>query len=328
MRIERVQYESAAEWRALRRQSIGASEIAAVLGISQYQDPMSVYLSKVEGAEIEQTEAMEWGTRIEDYIRQKYAEKHLLKVVQPKSIFRIRGIPMHACPDGIIWPKIATDDVKKGLECKNVGWRMARNWEHGVPADYQLQCQQSMHVLEIMQWDVAVLIGGQEYREYTIDYDAELGATLEEAATVFWDRFVSQKIPPMDLAGLSSMGEYIRKCLSKTDGNIREGTEAERGWLEDFVRARKGAKAVSEQMEEAGNNMRLVIGESDGIRWGDKSKVTFKKQKGRATVDWETIARSHPGLTAEMIENHTSVADDFRVLRVSGPVAKKEDEDE
>lgn len=326
-RIETLKYNTPEEWKKIRRESIGASEIAAVLGVSPWQDAMSVYLNKVEGVEKEETEAMEWGTRIEDYIREKYIENHRTQVAKPANIFRLKDKPLHVSPDGVVVPAGEIgQEVKKGLECKNVGWRMAKFWDDGVPSYYQLQCQQAMHILEIPQWDVAVLIGGQEYREYTLDYDAELGSTIEEAAEVFWNSFIVSRTPPTELAGLDSMREYVRKCLNRTDGLFREGTDEERKWFDEYVSLRRTCKAMDTKVEEAGNNLRLIIGESEGIQWPDKSKATFREQKGRVSVDWETIARSMPGLTAKKIEDHTSVALPTRTLRVSGPGTKGGDE--
>src|SRR5262245_52949583 len=65
-----------AAWLEARRKGIGASEIAAVLGISPWESPFSLYWRKVNGWDYEPSSEMEWGTRLEPVIAEKYANNH------------------------------------------------------------------------------------------------------------------------------------------------------------------------------------------------------------------------------------------------------------
>src|SRR5690242_18272977 len=63
------------EWLKLRRAGISASEIAAVVGLSPWQSPFSLYWTKVEGWETESNAEMSAGTRAEPVIADWFADE-------------------------------------------------------------------------------------------------------------------------------------------------------------------------------------------------------------------------------------------------------------
>lgn len=67
------QYGSQA-WLDARRAMIGASEMAAVLGISPHASPFSLWWSKQEGWDVEQTFSMRVGHFLEPVIAELFAE--------------------------------------------------------------------------------------------------------------------------------------------------------------------------------------------------------------------------------------------------------------
>src|SRR5690554_1892820 len=65
------------DWLQVRTRGIGGSDIAAIAGVSPWATPLSVYLDKIGGApEKEGTEAMGWGTILEDVVAREYARRH------------------------------------------------------------------------------------------------------------------------------------------------------------------------------------------------------------------------------------------------------------
>ena len=69
------------EWLAGRHTGIGASEAAAVLGLSRYKSPLEVYLEKIgELGPQDDSERMYWGRKLEAIIAQEYGIRTGLKV--------------------------------------------------------------------------------------------------------------------------------------------------------------------------------------------------------------------------------------------------------
>ena len=63
------------QWEDLRQNYIGGSDAAAVIGISRFRSPLSVYLEKKSLVKKEpQNERMLWGVRIEPLLRDRFQE--------------------------------------------------------------------------------------------------------------------------------------------------------------------------------------------------------------------------------------------------------------
>src|SRR5262245_64346292 len=63
------------EWKALRREGMGASELSAVLGVSPNNSAFALWWQKMEGWEIESTLEMDIGTWMEPVIRECFARQ-------------------------------------------------------------------------------------------------------------------------------------------------------------------------------------------------------------------------------------------------------------
>src|SRR5258708_35784072 len=65
------------EWLAARRQGITAGEVAAVMGVSSWESPYSLFYRKTgDLPEQGDNEAMRLGRHLEDYVWQRFAELH------------------------------------------------------------------------------------------------------------------------------------------------------------------------------------------------------------------------------------------------------------
>ena len=65
----------------IRRHGIGGSDVAAILGLSKFRTALDVFNDKTEkAAPQEETEAMHWGTLLEDVVAKEFAARTGLKV--------------------------------------------------------------------------------------------------------------------------------------------------------------------------------------------------------------------------------------------------------
>ena len=200
-------------WLAARRKGIGASEIAAVLGISPWESPFSLYWRKVNGWDYEPSAEMEWGNRLEDAIAAKYADAHpdeiLLRgaltvgpepwmLATPDRLIAVETPEELRCwryPDGV-YPAPTVCGV---LELKTA--RAADGWGDDaldVPVHYRAQCLWQMLCVEVNYAVLAVLIGGSDYREYLVRLDERDIATMVEAGRRFMHRLETGDPPPLD----------------------------------------------------------------------------------------------------------------------------------
>jgi len=203
MEIINVQPNSQ-EWLQQRKDGLGGSDCAAALGVSKYKTPYQLWLDKTSQApEQEDNDAMFWGRALEEPIRQKYSNLTDRKVTIPHGIIRNSKYPfMLASVDGI------TDDNRL-FEAKTAafpdGW--GEPYTDEIPEAYLLQVQHYMAVTGIGVTDVAVLIGGRDFRLYEIPADKELQQIIIDGEAAFWDK-VLNKIEPELIDGEDVVLKY------------------------------------------------------------------------------------------------------------------------
>jgi putative phage-type endonuclease len=180
------------DFHAVRMTGIGGSDAAAVLGLSKWKTPLQVYLEKLgQGGLMLDNEAMAWGRALEPVIRQQYAERTGRIVYLPDTALR------HKEHDFMIANLDGYTDDGRVLEVKTA--RSGQEWgEPGsdeIPTNYLLQVQHYLTVTGFEWADVAVLIGGSDFRIYEIRADKDLQALLIEGEAEFWQR-VQDRNPP------------------------------------------------------------------------------------------------------------------------------------
>jgi putative phage-type endonuclease len=260
-------------WLAARRKGIGASEIAAVLGISPWESPFSLYWRKVNGWDYEPSAEMEWGTRLEDAIARKYEDAHPDLYVQKSGLCVGHEPWMLATPDRLIGiacrhpagASTASMGYSSGCsDCMNTGMgepphgvlelktaHSADGWgEPGtddIPVYYRAQVLWQMLIADVPSGEVAVLIGGSQYREYLVRYDARDLDVMFEAGRRFMARIEAGDPPPIDdhHATISTL-KRLHPDLEDTDAEVPESVAA--GYARACEMERK-AKAVKKRYE-------------------------------------------------------------------------------
>jgi len=171
-------------WHAQRLSGIGGSDVAAVVGVSPWKTPLELWREKRgELAPFPDSPVMEWGRRLEPVIVRAYAEATGRRVERPPMLRHPEHGFMIANLDGVA-------DGELVLEVKAA--RTAHGWgEPGtafVPQPYLLQVQHYMAVARLPLAEVAVLIGGHDFRIYRVPEDRVLQALMIEAEADFWER--------------------------------------------------------------------------------------------------------------------------------------------
>lgn len=201
------------DWLKERQKGIGGSDVAAILGMSPWRTPYQVWEEKTtpidETAAEDDRPALYWGRVLEAPIRQAYADKTGRTVTKPAEAFVSSKYPfMRANLDGIA-------DDGRGVEfktsSKSDGWGEVGTDE--IPDYYMTQVQHYLAVTGVKTADVAVLIGGNDFRIYTVEADEELQALLIERESEFW-ALVESRTPP-DLTSTKDAARRYRVATAK-----------------------------------------------------------------------------------------------------------------
>lgn len=192
-----------ADWLATRK--IGSSDAASACGLEDaFGSPLSVYLEKCGLMPRKQNRLMKWGLLLEDVVATAYQEETGIPVRLPAPAGTYLSFETLAYP----WAS-ATPDRFAGesgdefiLELKTAnhvqGWGEPGTDE--IPPCYLVQVQHQMAVLGKERADVAVLIGGSEFRHYTIRRNDDLICTMMRLEAELWDRIQRGDPPSVDWA--------------------------------------------------------------------------------------------------------------------------------
>lgn len=178
-----------------RKLGIGGSDMPIIMGLSSYKTPYQLYLEKTGIIETsnEMTAPQYWGSMLEGTIRDEFAKRNNVVVETPETIIHPFNDFLRANIDGYIpeWNAI--------LEVKCASSFTASQWgEDGsdvIPMPYLVQVAHYCAVANADCAYIAVLIGGNDYREYKYVRDIELEAHVIDAAKTFWE-CVQTKTPP------------------------------------------------------------------------------------------------------------------------------------
>lgn len=275
------------QWLQERQNGIGGSDAPAVLGLSKWRTPLQVYLEKRGEAEPQaESEPMRWGTRLEPLVRQEYADRTGEVVRLPDGLLRHPKYPwMLATIDGVT-------DSQRLVEIKTA--RTAEGWgEPGtdeVPQAYLIQVQHYLAVTALPVADVAVLIGGQDFRLYEVPADRELQDMIVEQEAEFWRR-VQDGTPPDPVTYADVVARYGRTS--------RAATVVATPAVLDAVRTLRQIKAEREALDAREEAARAVVmqalGDADTLVDADgKTLCTWKAAKPSQRLDGAALKAAHP----------------------------------
>jgi putative phage-type endonuclease len=249
------------EWLERRRQGIGGSDAAAVLGLSPWKSPLALWSEKTGLVEdiSEDTEWKEWGHILEEPIARKYTRETGRELLNYGEfyVFEHPKISHMICTiDREILP--FTDRVHGILSIKTAaGWK-AGEWKEEPPLMYQVQLQHELAVTGLEWGSFAVLIGGQMFRWCDVERHDRFISYLIEKESEFWDRVVRGDPPPVDAS--DSSREILSRLYPKDTGESVELPPDSIAWDEQLQFAKAEIKAAEHRKQEAENNLKAAIG--------------------------------------------------------------------
>ena len=271
------------EWHALRARGLGGSEIAAVVGLSPFTSRFALWHRK-RGTLPEETanNNMSWGIHLEPLLCDYFAELH------PEFWSMEAGTLCHnerswqiANVDRLLYP--TTDVTAKTaplglLEVKTAHQYDAHEWgAHGsdeIPPYYKCQTLWYLDTLGLQTAHLAVLIGGSDYREYVIHYDAEQAAWLRAEGEAFWTEVVEGTVPPID--GHDATYQAVRALHPEING---EDVEIPADLYDAYRATKADEDAAATEHQRIKAEVLDVMGQAQRALVGDTA--VLRRQKGR-----------------------------------------------
>lgn len=279
----------------IQASGIGASEIAAVLGISPWADRWTIYARKHKLIEPEeQSEEMFWGTMLEPVIAQVFSRRMELPIEwYNQRVYNPVRPWQYASPDAFILDSQGLDRTGV-LECKTAGLHQSGEWdrdasdEDGVPDYYVAQVQWQLSTLALETAYIAVLIAGNDFRVYRIEHDPVLEEILLEEGEEFWRKHILTQVEP-PIGGSERARKYLRQRFPREREKLRPATVTEMEWLNQYAELRSLLDQGEAKKKELENQITQAIGDGEGLIW-PRGKFTWKRTKDRSLVQWHELA--------------------------------------
>lgn len=288
--------------------TLGASEVAAALGLSPYRPPIDLWRELTgRAAPFAGNESTIRGLVLEPYLRSEYARRHSLQVNTPAPVYRDGW--MRASPDGVVVSMVEPEHWLRGLEIKTANWRSCDKWGptggdgDDVPLEYHVQVVWSMAVTGLLRWDVAALIGLDDYREYVVERDAAVEERMVSLASDWWQRHIVRgKEPAPD--GSKQYTRHLAEKFPRISQVTLDANERGNKLASALIQTKRHLRLMKMKREFLEQELKQIIGDACGMyvrteRSDELDRLGCKPRKGRTMVDWDAVCNA-------LIERHIS----------------------
>lgn len=263
----RLQGDVGEGWLELRRQGVGGSDVAAIMGYSPWVSTVEVWMDKTglrPHQDISGRESVAMGTELEDTVFHMYKRRHPDRRPR-KSNAVLRSV---ARP----WAQASLDGVTHDPES---GWGVLEiktgskdsEWSEGVPLHYLCQVCHYMSVTGYGYADVVALIGdhGLHYHEYRVTRDDDDIAMVESMVDSFWNDFVVPGVMPANVSALPSEGKALWELYRSADEDMPEEGEEAESLAAEMADIGARSKELASRKAECSNRLKRLVGEHKGI---------------------------------------------------------------
>lgn len=283
------------QWLEYRRTGLGGSDAAVVMGLTPYRSKIELWADKTgRMPETEDNEAMRTGRDLEQYVAERFCEAAGKKVRRRNYIFR------HDEYD-FITANVDREIIGEnaGLECKTTSAFAKADFDSGeIPLYYYCQCCHYMNVMGYDRMYLAVLIGGQRFRWFTIERNENECTALLKSEITFWNDCIKPDIRP-EPDGSESAERTLKALYPDWQDNAIAMFEQNDAAAElAAVMAQKKEletreKALKQKLQTA------LDGNTDGLTvdW----HISYKPQS-RSTVDSKRLKAERPDIYSEYLK--------------------------
>ena len=270
-----------------------ASKVAAVLGVSPWQSPFSLW-QEMKGnvtRPAAPNEAQSRGHYLEPAILAWWRDRH------PEYDGWIEQPTYHlgdwaaSTPDAYANTEADAVLVEAKSAARDDEWGDAGT--DAIPAYYLTQAYWQMHVSGVHRCYVPIITSRLRFAEYVVDYDPAIGADLEHRCREFFDTLAADTPPPLDntVATFESMRRLHPEIDAKSTVELDPAVAAE---LVEAI-------AATEHAEARERLARSTVLEAMGrAQWADCNNVRIsRRQPNKTGVSFVPVAKTTNFLTAE-----------------------------
>jgi putative phage-type endonuclease len=294
------------EWLKLRRQGIGGSDAAAIVGLDRWRSAFDVYADKL-GLKPEQpdNEAMRQGRDLEDYVAQRFMEATGKKVRRRNAILQH---PEHTFMTANIDRWVVGENA--GFEAKTTSVLNRCKFSQGeFPPNYYVQCMHYMAVTGAERWYLAVLVLNKAFHVFTIERDEAEIQALIEAEKHFWENHVLKQIPPAP-DGSEATTEVIKQLFPEAKERTETTLFGYEHKIKQYLGLDEQVKELTKQRDALKQEIQLALADAEIGR--AQGYVVEWKNQVRQTLDTQKLKKEQ----AEIYQKYLKPAQTVRVFKI------------
>lgn len=319
------------QWLQWRKNGIGGSEVAIILGISPFsKTKRDLYYDKLNIAGAESDENANWvnkevGHRLESLVAEIYAQKTGYKVYPIRKMFRHPLYPFLIADVDFFVEK--PDGTRGILECKTSHLSKIGEWSNGrVPRHYEVQGRHYMCVTNLDFAAFACLFSNSidDFRHTEVDRDLEDEEETIRVVEEFWnDHILARVEPPLDEQADKALASLARfhgaaddslpaiKLAASFVPDVKKMMEIK----EKKAAAEKQARDLEKQYKQLFVPIASQLGKNVHAYCesrGERFEISYAPT-GRATIKSKELAElrdDHP----KLYEKYVSISDNRTIV--------------
>ena len=291
-----------------RREFIGGSDVAAILGISKWKTAYQLWLEKTgqengEPTNEQRERVLARGKRLEPVVLDMLAEETGIEITARNQRYKDSELPFMAC-------EIDAESGDTNVEIKTVHPFAAKDWgDEGtdeIPVYYTAQVMHGLSITQRKECIVAALIGADDLRIHRVEYDAEAAEMIRNKVRWFWTDCVLGGVAP-EPASLDD----VRRMFARDIGTEINATVEVRNAVLRLKGISEQIKVLDAEADELKTRVQAYMEDDAVLTWDGKNLATWKTQK-RSSLDQKALAAAHP----EIVEQFKRVSE-TRVFRIA-----------
>jgi predicted phage-related endonuclease len=286
---------------------LGARDIAAIFQVDRYRSRLEVFFEKTGKYQRpeKETEAEKWAKRIHPLIAEEFAERTGLTVT---PVNRVESHPTIHYLIGQTSYEVVEDGKVGLLTVKTTNEYRRKEWNE-IPTDWMVRVQHNLFVLNAPFAYLAVLIGGNTYRQFRVEPDPTWFALIEEKAVEFWGYVERGEVPPID--GSQATKEFLNERYAQVEKERTQLPKYALQLIDEHKAIKEEMKPLLEEKSRIENQLKFLMGEYEVGEVGTKkvkwSNVTTER------VDVTALKQAYPHLVKRFTKTITS-----RQMRIKG----------
>lgn len=304
MKMKKSNKQEAREaYLATRKDRIGTTDVAAILGMSPYANAYDIWLHKTGKLEKpdDMKDAARAGIAFEDGVLD-WAEETLLGPLKRKIVVLGESlpIPMGTELDAIIKSSGEPVNAKTaGLIGKLDSEKWGTEGTDQVPDVYYIQAQIEMLLTNQQNHHLPAFLGGKGFAYYRIERSDDILTAVMDKLIDFWDNNVQKDVPPANIMPHLEVVKYRKRIEHKL-------VTVDEAIIQEYIAMNQAAKDAEALKETAQEKLLAALGDGEATQFIEGiGQVTYLPRKTRR-IDTERLKTVHPDVYAVCLKETES----------------------